>query len=305
MTVEQKAKAYDEALEVMRQWVAPCHTKEQLDTMKKSVFPELNESEDERIRKWLHDYISNCPNNNFTFYGGVGKDAVLNYLEKQKEIHKSSDSIPSDCTADAKYEDRWHKVIDFLPNSAKEVLCKDAIGNFFIGRYYKSTQSWEVVMYDDCDKDNEDNPPVVKWCEIPSEKQKEQKPAEDKYQQELEATDRWQEGYEAGYNAASKPAEWSEEDERMRNQLIYDIEYHKKEGLVSAKQNKATKSFCNRLEECYDEKIDWLKSLRPSWKPSLEQLSMLLAVINDPNNAGSESCQIALRGIYEQLKKLM
>ena len=50
-TIEQKAAAYDEAIEVMRQWAAPCHTKEQLETMKKSVFPELAESEDEKIRK--------------------------------------------------------------------------------------------------------------------------------------------------------------------------------------------------------------------------------------------------------------
>ncbi len=41
------------------------------------------------------------------------------------------------------------------------------------------------------------------------------------------------------------------------------------------------------------------------WKPSEEQMSMLLAVINDPNNAGAESCQIALKSLYEQLKKLM
>jgi hypothetical protein len=92
--------------------------------------------------------------------------------EKQKENPKSADSIPSD----VKCEDRWHKISDSLPDDAREVICKDAIGNFFIGRYYKASASWEVMMYDDCDKSNEDNPPVVKWCEIPSEKQKEQKP---------------------------------------------------------------------------------------------------------------------------------
>ena len=92
-------------------------------------------------------------------------------LEKQKENPKSTDSIPSD----VKCENRWYKVKDSLPDNAREVLCKDAIGNFFIGRYYKKSQSWEVMVYDDCMKSNEYNPPVVKWCEIPSEKQKEQK----------------------------------------------------------------------------------------------------------------------------------
>lgn len=76
---------------------------------------------------------------------------------------------------DAKLENCWHKVADSFPDSTREVICKDAIGNFFIGRYYKGSGSWEVSMYDDSDKSNEDNPPVIMWCDIPSEKQKEQK----------------------------------------------------------------------------------------------------------------------------------
>lgn len=59
---------------------------------------------------------------------------------------------------------------------------------------------------------------------------------------------------------------WSEEDERMRNQLIYDVEYHKKEALVSAKKYKVTEALYNGIEKCYDEKIAWLKSLRPQPK---------------------------------------
>ena len=39
------------------------------------------------------------------------------------------------------------------------------------------------------------------------------------------------------------------------------------------------------------------------WKPGEEQMSMLFAVINDPNNAGAESCHIALKSLYEQLSK--
>ena len=227
-----------------------------------------------------------------------------------------------------------------------------------------------------------------------------------------------------------KPAVWSEEDERMRNQLVYDVEYQKKEGLVSAKKNKVTKALYKGLEECYDEKIAWLKSLplnlkkknddvaklcsnewseedekmyarvvrrytdyegvimrtkeesvankmlnavaqeeiwlkalterfnlqpkqewsekdelmrgtciyllehddvigpwknciawlkslnnrgnfsksntnSSSWKPSEEQMGMLLAVINDPNNAGAESCHLMLQSLYADLQKLL
>lgn len=52
-------------------------------------------------------------------------------------------------------------------------------------------------------------------------------------------------------------------------------------------------------------KRDWEEvKQESSWKPSEEQMSMLLAVINDPNNAGAESCYMALKSIYNQLKKL-
>lgn len=54
----------------------------------------------------------------------------------------------------------------------------------------------------------------------------------------------------------------------------------------------------------FKERIEELSFDKPSWKPSEEQLSMLLAVINDPNNAGAESCYMALKSIYNNLKKL-
>lgn len=59
------------------------------------------------------------------------------------------------------------------------------------------------------------------------------------------------------------------------------------------------------------ELADWLKEhknqfLKPqnTWKPSEEQMCYLLAVINEPNNAGSESCHIILKSLYRDLKKL-
>lgn len=83
-------KKYNEALEVMRQWIAPCHTKEQLDTLKKSVFPELAESEDVRIRKWLYDYFSKIGEKNWILNREVTLGQVLAYLERQKEQKKKN-----------------------------------------------------------------------------------------------------------------------------------------------------------------------------------------------------------------------
>ena len=170
MTQEDKAKAYDEALGWMRE-MYPCLT-DSLREDAEHYFPELAESEDERIREELKEAFEAYDIE--SSWNGIPIRSIFAWLEKQKENPKSADSIPSDCTAGAKCEDRWHKVKDSLPDNSREVLCKDAIGNFFIGRYYRKSQCWEVMMYDDCDKSNEDNPPVVEWCEIPSENQKEQ-----------------------------------------------------------------------------------------------------------------------------------
>lgn len=84
-------------------------------------------------------------------------------------------------------------------------------------------------------------------------------------------------------------AEWSEEDEKIRGNLM--------SLLATMRGDRIT-------EETYQKYYPWLKSVRPSWKPSEEHLSALLAILNDPNNIGSQTCQLALSDLYEQLKKL-
>lgn len=91
--------------------------------------------------------------------------------------------------------------------------------------------------------------------------------------------------------------EWSEKDERIRNQLIYDVEHHKKEGLISAKQNKATKTLYNGIEECYDEKIAWLKSLPLNLKKKNEDVAKLCS------NEWSEEDETRLTNILIMLKE--
>jgi len=159
------------------------------------------------------------------------------FIAGQKEQKpKSSDSIPSDCTSEAKREDIWHKVTDSLPDSAREVLCKDAIGNFFIGRYYKSSQNWEVMMYDDCDKSNEDNPPVVSWCDIPSERQKDSKVVKFDHDRE------------------QKPVEWSDKDKAMLKVAIAVLRRYGHDDVAD---------WLKSLRP------------QPHWKPSKEQMEAL------------------------------
>ena len=96
--------------------------------------------------------------------------------------------------------------------------------------------------------------------------------------------------------------EWSKEDEKRVKQLIYDTEAIRA-GYEKRKESLGDDFNDELIKDC-DEQINWLKSLRPSWKPSEEHLSALLAVFNDPDNIGSQTCQLALTDLYEQLKKL-
>lgn len=94
-----------------------------------------------------------------------------------------------------------------------------------------------------------------------------------------------------------KPAEWSDEDEKTIRSIRHILFEH-------AFENGGVDVNGDYCEDVYIQANDFLLSLRPSWKPSEEHLSALLAVFNDPNNIGSQTCQLALTDLYEQLKKL-
>ena len=89
-----------------------------------------------------------------------------------------------------------------------------------------------------------------------------------------------------------KPAEWSEEDERMITRICANLEYLVKEAGSDS-----------ILKEKLEERIKWmkrLKSLRPSWKPSEEQMNMLKCTLDYYGSHAPKE----LVSLYEDLKKL-
>ena len=85
-----------------------------------------------------------------------------------------------------------------------------------------------------------------------------------------------------------KPAEWSEEDQLNLNWVI---------AILNGEP-------CN-LDIQLESLISWLKSLRPSWKPSDEQLEALEKTTRLANFGSDAKRRDALLSLYEQLKKLM
>lgn len=92
MNTEEKARRYDEALNWMREIYPGLHgaTKEYAE----HFFPELAESEDERIRKAIIELLKEVGRDDT----GISENAkcMIDYLEKQKEQHPSTKFRPGD-----------------------------------------------------------------------------------------------------------------------------------------------------------------------------------------------------------------
>lgn len=290
----------ERALEIVKKHYSPDGVDDTLSRALETLIPELTESEDERIREeligglmWQRDNLNangrhddNLILPGFTMRVGD----LLAYLEKQKENSKSADSISSDCASGAKCENRWHKTANSLPDSGRDVLAKDALGNYLLASF--DGAQWFVSVYDGEDHPVLHTPPILEWCEIPSEKLKEPKPELVQqppitytYNSNASRDERLKAALlallnsdllkvkEGGYFTkqdliewvetipTDKPAEWSEEDEDMLNSCISSIE--------EAKENRYT---CKETDgdTSYDHEITWLKSLlRPQPKAEL------------------------------------
>ena len=247
MTNDEKAKAYDMALEWMRELYPrfPGAFKEEVE----HYFPQLRESDDERIRKGLIEALKTSKT--------VGelkfvlpypeREECIAYLEKQKydrmkPIYDARESFES------ALEKAWNDYHNGYENVDKleddYVECAHAKGfreGYLFGLEKQKEQKPELVQH----------PPIT-----------------------------------FTYNSNAS------RDERLKAALLALLNsdlLKVKEGGYFTKQDL----------------IEWVeKQKEPSWKPSEEHLSALLAVFNDPNNIGSQTCQLALTDLYEQLKKL-
>ena len=83
LSIEEKAKRYDEALKVLHKYDG-AHIMFTQD-LKEEMFPELKESEDERIRKALIRYFTLSDEHAYNEACGVSYRDIVAYLEKQGE----------------------------------------------------------------------------------------------------------------------------------------------------------------------------------------------------------------------------
>lgn len=89
MTTEEKAKAYDEALKNANEWLKSSDIQDEAKCVIEDIFHELNESEDERIRKAIEEAVCHYWNDDTQ-----AKTDCLAWLEKQKEQKPADEDRP-------------------------------------------------------------------------------------------------------------------------------------------------------------------------------------------------------------------
>lgn len=85
LTIEQKAKAYDEAIKRGLDYIKHTPATEMVTRQDifEAIFPELKESKDEKIRKVIRGWIYTRPASFFD--NGISKEEILAWLERQGE----------------------------------------------------------------------------------------------------------------------------------------------------------------------------------------------------------------------------
>lgn len=123
MTMEQKAKAYDKAIIKAKE----LYNQGLINPPLEHIFPELAESEDEKIRKALINFFNRFPYDSIEAAGTNAKE-VLAWLEKQGQVKESSILQHKGTHEDASCKEndnsltREQKPQRFISAEAKEAL---------------------------------------------------------------------------------------------------------------------------------------------------------------------------------------
>ena len=267
MNYEQK---YKEALERARKLGTMEMPIDPTRSIQEQIFPELRESEDEKIRKALIFYYQGdgclCTNEYRIDYKNI-----RTWLEKQGEQKqkvqpkfKIGDIIRFKGNETLKGEAETHKIVSY--DNELYVFADGTTDLFSEQDLYELVEQKPESGYVDCTEHPE-------WYGMPSKEQ---------------------------------TLAWSEEDERICQCLIESQE-KALDGLRNS--NVVHSEIIIDLKETYRERISWLKSLKdrvkPHWKPSKEYISTLEEWLkNHRYDENARFCYPIFHSLYNELKKL-
>ena len=327
LSIEEKAKAYDKAFEIMKayynrtQFSSISDSKEELKTIEKA-FPELKESEDERIRNEIIAFVEQ------SIHRGGGtpiseeqETKWITWLEKQ-----GNNNMGISEATKQKLEDNLNKALEKeTPESWNKFLEEQGEQNpaeEFDGEDYGIDGLWHAQnilekTLGEVDGYQSDDGILEHKCAISAvNKLYEQKPIA--WSEEDETTKNnishiirqydkisksenqpcyyvgncllWMQNIKERVQSQQKQ-EWSEDDERKLTDVIVALSEY------------ANGNIPNILPSMLLEDVEWLKLLkeRYTWKPSDRQMQQLgwIAEQNEHNLIGKE-----LMTLYKDLKKL-
>jgi hypothetical protein len=277
LSIEEKAKRYDEILARAKGANVPYYKEDIMSKVKEFVdylLPELKESEDEKIRKELIDYLKE-----FVPFDDTGR--YIAWLEKQGE--QKAIKHNNDATIDSNLNDYCCKVYN--------ALHKENGGNLSFARLqhlamdiYKWCKEQKPVEWSEEDEENLYHiDALIKDSSLEVHRQ--------------EYLSNWLKSLKDRVQPQPKQ-EWGGGDEAHLHSLITHLEQ-----WIERHPNTTG-------ADIQGENITWLKSLRPqsTWKPSEEQMAVLNEVINYAANSElqhwSDFIYTLLKSLREQLKKL-
>ena len=265
LSIEEKAKAYDEAIERAKEYLGDymLTKKEYIE----KVFPVLKESDEEKIKKSLIRLVKAFYDVNFPTPEGFTRKQLLSWIKEhgeQKETlcDKCKKSQPSHSCQDITALGRCALEKQGEQKSNMLKLCE--IEHVEHGKFY-----YCIKDYYSGGKEIASKGDVV---------------------QALKGTSIMGLGVKANeyflpvYNIKQKPAEWSEEDKKILDEIYEFFDKHK----------------ITSLKHGMNDYAKFIKSLRSQWRPSEEQIEALESTI--PNCAYSEY-QDCLKELVKQLKE--
>lgn len=318
MTTEQKAKAYDEAIERTAKLVDDgC-----LNRMTgEHIFPELAESEDERIRKEIIEYFNQFENRELR---GVDISDWITWLEKQKPeeypqavienaisfLHERNDGMPIEeareivnAVTSVLNPKHWVREKPAEWSEGDEMM-QSYLVNYFLAGIDESklpfTAKWAIEWLNTLPK-RSCLQSKREWSEEGKERIRQNGRLDVCYNPEK-------------YGLCHK-TDWSEEDEKMRQSIIDGIKNlwpydHRNKCIAWLKSLRPQpKPTCPHYSEGYGCDISPTKSCAtcdknplPHWKPSEEQMGWLKSAVklstDKPHIHG------IIISLYEQLKRL-
>lgn len=263
LSIEEKAKRYDEAIEIAKgYYTSDCHTN--LRIAMENLFSELKESEGERIRKELIEFVKSR--------GGF-KQEYIAWLEKQgKEIIPLKEIILNVWELGNVWKGLTKGSISTEHGTQLDYILKHWTEGDNYDKIISSKQKSAWSEEDDRKIDE-----LIALCKGRKNLCSPTVPA-------YKRMDELKEWLKSLKDRVQPKQRWDEEDNKIIEEIINDIECARAINYHAPKEG-------------YEFRENWLKSLkdRYTWKPSKEQMSFLKGYAEE---------DMVLQSLYNDLKKL-